>query len=68
MILEKFIRTGRYSGKLCNFSHYNPANGLVWSDDIEVIEEYIDDKGKTKHRKLYGKWVSSDKVIWEPVT
>ncbi len=66
MIMQKFIRTGSYSGKKCEFTHYNPKNGEVWSDDIENNEYYIDDKsGKKKSHKVFGKWVDTDSVIWE---
>ena len=52
-------RYGNYGGKKCFFTHRNPKNGDVWSDDIAI----------TYHtffgiRVEYGKWVSSDKVKW----
>lgn len=43
-------RTGRYKGDVYKFTHRNPANGKIWSDDIPV--------GKNE----FGKWVSPDEV------
>lgn len=45
-------RKGIYDGKECVFTHRNPANGDLWSDDIPV-------KGTNG---LYGRWVSPDSV------
>ena len=65
MIRQKFIRKGRFSGKMCEFTHYNPADGKIWSDDIEVVETFIDEKtGQKKKRKTFGKWVDSEGVVW----
>lgn len=38
-------------GEVYQFTHKNPVNGEVWSDDIPV--------GKT-----YGAWVHPDEVEW----
>ena len=66
MIKQKFLRKGRYGGKMCTFTHYDPSNGLIWSDEVEVTEFYIDEKtGKERKRKTFGKWVDSDGVVWE---
>ena len=56
------IRIGRYGiygGKKCFFTHRNPKNGDVWSDDIAIT--YHTPVGV---RVEYGKWVASDKVKW----
>ena len=52
-------RYGNYSGKKCYFTHRNPKNGDVWSDDIPAVIH-------TAHgiKVEYGMWVSSDKVQW----
>ena len=53
-------RYGNYGGKKCFFTHRNPKNGEVWSDDI--IASVIHTANGVKVE--YGKWVASDKVQW----
>lgn len=52
-------RWGEYSGQTVFFTHRNPKNGDVWSDDLYTI--VTTRRGKTK---LYGHWVPTDKVKW----
>ena len=59
MASVKFRRYGNYGGELFVFSHRNPMNNEVWSDDIPVIEIV-----NGKPHKVYGAWVPSDKVRW----
>lgn len=56
-----FGRYGNYGGKICHFTHRNPKNGEVWSDDIPAKIKYVDGK---KIVVEWGKWVASDKVQW----
>lgn len=53
-------RYGYYGGKPYYFTHRNPKNGDVWSDEIPVRE--YNERGKVVIR--YGTWVASDKVKW----
>ncbi len=53
-------RYGYYDGKTYYFTHRNPKNGNVWSDEIPVRE--FNERGKVVIR--YGTWVESDKVKW----
>lgn len=52
-------RKGIYNGRKFTFTHRNPKNGDVWSDEIPVV--YHTKNGVVVE---YGKWVSTDKVRW----
>lgn len=54
MILSKFIRYGRYSGKLYVFTNWDPETNMVWSDDIP-----------NKKNEPDGRWVNMDNVRWK---
>ena len=54
MILSKFIRYGRYSGKLYAFTNWDPETNRVWSDDIQ-----------NKKNEPDGRWVNMDNVRWK---
>ena len=54
-----FVKYGIYDGKKCFFTHRNPRNGEVWSDDIAIV--FHTSRGT---KVEYGKWVASDKVKW----
>ena len=55
-----FGRYGNYGGKIYFFTHRNPKNGEVWSDEIPT--RGLNERGKVVIR--YGTWVASDKVQW----
>ncbi len=54
-----FGRWGMYDGQIVFFTHRNPKNGEVWSDDIK--HRVHTSRGS---RIEHGMWVSSDKVTW----
>lgn len=55
-------RAGIYGGKKCLFTHYNPKNNFVWSDDV------IGWKPKPGNEKKFiqceGAWVKKEKIKW----
>lgn len=56
-----FGRWGKFGGRSYFFTHRNPKNGDVWSDDIPITKMV-----KGKHVIVeYGMWVPTDKVKWE---
>lgn len=56
-----FGRWGKHKGRSYYFTHRNPNNGDVWSDDIPITKMI-----KGKHVIVeYGMWVPTDKVEWE---
>ena len=54
-----FGKYGIYDGKKFFFTHRNPRNGEVWSDDIAIV--FHTSRGT---KVEYGMWVASDKVKW----
>ncbi len=56
-----FGRWGKYKGRSYYFTHRNPKNCDVWSDDIPITKMV---KGKYVIVE-YGMWVPTDKVEWE---
>ena len=56
-----FGRWGKYKGRSYFFTHRNPKNGDVWSDDIPIMGY----SGGKYVVITYGMWVPTDKVEWE---
>ena len=52
---------GIYGGNTYYFTHRNPKNGDVWSDEIPARIKYINGK---KTVVEWGMWVATDKVKW----
>ena len=57
--MMSFGRYGVYGGKKCFFTHRNPKNGDVWSDDIAIVHNTLNGV-----KVEYGNCVASDKVKW----
>ena len=63
MIIEKFLRVGKYGGKKYTFTNYDPETHRAWSDDIPNKGKVKGEDGKTTNLPD-GRWVDSDKVRW----
>lgn len=61
--MMSFGKWGMYDGQKVFFTHRNPKNGYVWSDDITYTD--FERRGnKTVKVTRYGMWIASDKVKW----
>lgn len=56
MLRKEFIREGMYAGKKYIFTHWNPANNMVWADNMAC--------GHANGITICGCWIPSNKVTW----
>lgn len=56
MLRKEFIREGMYAGKKYIFTHWNPANNMVWADNMAC--------GHVNGITICGCWIPSNKVTW----